>query len=455
MSRTLASWRSAEQAAVNCPRCALENRAAASYCGRCGESLGDQHDSWDLLYSGQVDSTPIGQRLYLAVYVGFALLIAVATYARLDGLDRVPKDAHSGETSTFREADKLADGDLIATWSPEAANQPTGFVYWLAPWILLSADSVENVRVSAAIAGFATVGLFFFASRSALGPGPAVLGTGLLGVNQWHLLYSSLTLPVVLVPLFAIGASHYLLRALEGGYPERRRLNHFALAGLLTGLGLYTANSFWILVVAFAFVWFREYLAGRADPSVLGRRLTVFLLPLLVASLPYLVFFFGHGEMMLGAARDASVFESPTYLRASGVADQSRTVLGNIGDTIGTVFWGRETGAAQPVPGRTLGPLTAALAGIGLAVTIWRVRDRRFAFITTMLVVSFVGIGLTSKDGQVERLAVAIPALFMAAAIGFDWLASWLRGRLSPGGIFSVVAAVLAIAAWYNVSSHL
>ncbi len=87
-----------------------------------------------------------------------------------------------------------------------------------------------------------------------------------------------------------------------------------------------------------------------------------------------------------------------------------------------------DTAQFYNLPGRAVfDALTAALAVLGLAVLLWRVRDAAPLFLLTwiavMLVPSFLA---TDRFPTLPRVLGVIPAIYFLPAVGLGMAAAWL-----------------------------
>ncbi|PKB84340.1 MAG: hypothetical protein BZY88_00235, partial [SAR202 cluster bacterium Io17-Chloro-G9] len=150
-------------------------------------------------------------------------------------------------------------------------------------------------------------------------------------------------------------------------------------------------------------------------------------------------------------ARDTVVSSILEYQDRHGVTEQSRYVFANIAKTTRATFWRR---SAEAGVGHLLDPVTAILAGVGLAVGLRHWRERSHVFALTMVASTLVAVGLTQEAGMYGRLVVALPALFAYAGFACYWLLGWMRGRVPQAGVYAFVAVVFAFVGVYNLTTY-
>ena len=381
------------------------------------------------------------------VTLGFA----VAVFARFYRLGDIPPRLHHAEDAFRRATLQVLDHGWIGLWSAATEGQPAALAYWNAAWMRLLGESATALRLPAAALGLATVAMFYVLSRLLFGKRAAVLGSLLLALSAWHLGYSRLALPINALLLLELLALYLLFRAFGpvGDPVSRRRL--LVLAGLSFGAGIYTHNTFFVLLLVVLAFWVRELLAGETPLGELKRKAIAFFVPALAVALPYLGYVALDAGDFSAQVRATAVSATPAYKEVHGVTEQSRYVLGNVGRTAKALVW--RSGAGDQMR-RLLDPATALLAVLGLVGALWRWRDRRHLFVLIMIAVAVVGVGLTADHGMYGRLVVALPAVYMSAGLALEWLLVLLKGRAPIAARYAVVAAVVAFAAAYNISAY-
>jgi len=231
--------------------------------------------------------------------VTLLLILLVAAGLRLYRLPELPLGLHYDEAANGILASEIARGANIPVFIPSYTGKEVLFFYWAGLWIKLLGATVLALRLSAALAGLATVAATVWAVRELLhgqrdADWIALLTGAFLATSFWHLLLSRYGFRAVTQPLLQaltvaalwrglrLRKAHRPERAGAGLPPEpappvlRRRWAEngrlwLFLAGLFCGLTAYT------------------YLAARAFP-----------IPLAVALLTLLFADRGHRRARLG-----------------------------------------------------------------------------------------------------------------------------------------------------------
>ena len=122
-----------------------------------------------------------------------------------------------------------------------------------------------------------------------------------------------------------------------------------------------------------------------------------------------------------------------------------------VGSGAAALLWGRTANGGGY---RLLDPATALLAAVGLAVALSGIWRRERFLLWAMLVSALVLFGLTAESGGSARLLAALPAMFVAAGFGLDWLLGWANGRLSVRAQTVAVVLLVAGVAWWNLAEY-
>ena len=390
----------------------------------------------------------------LALYAGVAVALAVAVFARINLLATVPADYLDADLAFAQAAGRVTAQGWIGLRSEITMGQPTGLAYVLALWTGMFGNTVVVVRLFATVLGLASLGLFYLFCRQMLGQRAAVIGSLLLAFSVWHLFYSRLAVPVILLLLLELLALYLVLRAFAERTDTEKRRWLLVLAGLSFGAAVYAHNAFFIFAVAMLLFWVREYMASEQRATAVLRSAASFFVPALVVALPYLAALGADADRAGDHLRQVALTSTQGYTEREGVSDQASYVLANIGGTAGAVLLRREVESFHP--GRTirlLDPVTALLALVGFVVGLWRLNRRGHAYLWLLFVAGVVAVGVTSDAGMFGRLIVVLPAVFGAAGFGLHWLLTWLRGRVREAVSYGMVALLLAFVAFYNLSS--
>ncbi|MDX2168740.1 MAG: glycosyltransferase family 39 protein [Deltaproteobacteria bacterium] len=393
-----------------------------------------------------------GRRLRWAAGTALLLLVVAAGWLRFHRLHELPPGLWVDEALNGVQAVQIAaSGRPLAALPPEdlRTGLGAGFVdlAGLAFALFDFDDGPWGVRAVAAVIGIAAV-----AAASALawvwfGPLAALAAGGWLTISQWHLNYSrwgEMPLMSSLVEtLIALGVT-VALRA-----RGRRAWAAWLFAGVMTGLGVYTYQTFRLFIV----------LAGGAAGLCAWRRRAV-LVP--------------HRRPLLAALLLAAVVTLPMLRYALSAPEQ-------FGErAMGTLILGREDWRAQladSLPRSLLAfqlvgddnprhnlpfaplltPIPAVLAGLGLALCLARARHPPCGATALWFAIALVPAVITLEAPHASRLLDAIVPLALMIGVAVQALIAALQvllpARLAAPAAFAaagLAAALTARAEWHQ-----
>ena len=389
---------------------------------------------------GATAVTPAG-RTTVPVYVALrravlGIVLLVAILMRFPALDRVPNGFFLDEASRGYDAYSLATtgADQYGVRRPLFAEglddyTPALFTYLAVPFVAVLGPAEWAVRLPAALAGTATVGLTYLLAARMLGPWVGIGAAALLAISPWHVLPSRTGAEWILLPLFTVLGIWLLDRGRQDG---RLLLG----AGAILGIGLYSyafARLLIPLLLAGYLLLFWRELRSRWRWALAG------LAALVVLALPILQF----GATPAGQARLRTVVP----LDRLGPPELLRYFGRNFASYFSPEFliWGAEPTNHHRLAGfGPLLPLMVPLALIGLAVLLLR-PSRAGRFWLWWLVAAPLSSALHRESPSSALLLGAIPAWHVVSAVGGAWLvrrvAAWrpVAGR---------VAIAILVACW-------
>lgn len=218
-------------------------------------------DSGTDIHSRPVRPSAGGQRASLAAVVVVLAVGAVMRFVRLG--DTWP-GFYRDEAIEACQALALLKGEILPS---DPYIMFARFPLWnLAeiPFMALDGHSVLAARLPAALTGLLTAALAYPVLASLFGPWSGVLGTGMIAFSLWHLVYSRLAVPVVLVPLQGLILAWLVMRPTGSGTVTRRAGAWGLAAGLVAGSGIFSYYAGFSLVPALvAAVMARLYADGE------------------------------------------------------------------------------------------------------------------------------------------------------------------------------------------------
>lgn len=407
---------------------------------------------WPAQLKARLRSVPRRAWLEAATVAGLTLL---ALLLRATALDHVPYTLGGDEAWFGLPARQVLRGEIRNPFHMGYIPMPT-FFYWLLSWSLwLAGNNMFGLRLVAAIAGTATIPIFYLFVRGRWGRRTALLATLFLAGYDYHIHYSRLGANNVWDPLFVLLTLWIVDRGLSAqteAEADDGGSRWFLLAGLVMGMSFYFYTSARLLpplvAVYVAFVAIQR----RGRLPRLGLHLVLLALAFLVAAGPMLDYALSHPDEWNARINQVGIIQSGWLAREPGLTGKSTSRI------LAEQFL-RAAGAFHVFPDRTvwygadrplLGflPGIFALLGMGWAVAHWR--DRRyFVLLLWFWSVIITGGMLTESPPSSQRLVIAIPAVALLVVIGLERVVGLARrivvlDRAWEGGLVGVMALILA-----------
>ena len=451
-------------AVAGCPSCGAENDRGQRFCNMCGAGLIESSGAPQPALAGAVGyaAPPLSREwlpaptpkaalfpesVPLQLVAAVSLVFAVAVFVRFYGLGDIPAELLPVEEAVRAAVTGIRLEGWTGMWVAGADAQPAGFAYLLAAWGSITGEGVSALRGLSAALGISTVGVFYLFCRYSFGARVALMATVLLAFSGWHLVYARITAPGALTALLVLVAAYTMLLALDEAPEGRLQRGLLAVSGGCFAATLFVSSAFLVFVPVVLFWWGREVLAGEYPIGEVLRRSRAFFVPAGIVALTFVVVAGGPGRVVreLGSV---TVFTTDVYHEQNDVTEQTRHILANTGRTVQALLWKPGDGG-----GRLLDPLTALLAAIGFIAGGWRLRERKHYIVWAMLAGTVLAAGFTTDSGLYGRLTVALPAVFVLAAVTLDWLIVRLEGRATTIGAYAVVAALVGLSSMYSLVS--
>ncbi len=313
--------------------------------------------------------------------------------------------------------------DLIRKWDWRffyTTGQHPPLLIWMLTFFFRAFQSpFFNLWFLPAAFSAAFVFAAYAAARKVFSESFSILFVCLLGFSFWPLYFGRNCVQGMLVPFFeAVG--FYLLACLWKSKAGPRKNLWAAVLGAWTGLGSLTYTSWFIVLVVFAFLLWREGIRGRRANLkpffIFGAFLPLGLSPWAWAAVRE-----QFGGYVFGASFLSGFFNWK---------DQLGTSL----SYITSLFWGPLKGPAGygPVWGGMLNPVLASCFALGLLemVRYWKkpaIQATAFVFLL------FLAPGMLSADHvEMFRIIQDLPLLLLITALGLSRLLGNLRFSRRP-----------------------
>lgn len=387
----------------------------------------------------------ISLRRWLAPWGGLILVVLVAALLRYPALDSVPPGLAFDEAGNGVAGLDVARGQYRLWWLIGGGAEPL-MAYLLQPLFWLFGPTSMALRLYSATMGIVTVAGTYWLARELFVASPAsrpdrsvsawlplfaALG---LATAFWHTAFSRVAFRALAMPAVESLALAWLWRALRSSEALERWRGawfHYAGAGALIGLGMYTYLPG--RLVPLMLILFFAVEAGLArlrnmQPLIIrhAKGLAVSALVAVLLVSPLLVFFVQYPEAFVERASAVSIFNSTWHQ-----GDLGGTLLRVTLTTLGT--FAALTGDPNPIanlPGRPmLGPLLALFFWTGLIVSLWRIV--RYATGNEARASSAANRPdkSVSSPAGTDRLRIAAYVLLLSW-----WLVMLLPGILAPEG---------------------
>jgi 4-amino-4-deoxy-L-arabinose transferase-like glycosyltransferase len=381
-------------------------------------------------------------------------IVCLAAFLRFFRLHEIPPGLYPDEAMNGLNALRAIARADFRVFYPENNGREGLFINLQALAIAIFGASTWTLRAVSAFAGTITVVLLFFFSRTigvSLFGGEsaaqrsflsrndqlAMVSAFLLAVSSWHLTFSRIGFRAILLPLFSIAMFAALFRAIR-----TRKPSHYAIAGILSALPLYTYLAARILpLLVLPFLLF-EMLRQPRDGSLLLKKMGAFALAFLITILPLAGYFVTHPEDLFGRTYGVSLFAAANPIAA---------FLTSLGKTLLMFHFRGDENWRHNVSGAPmLDWISGAFFLVGLAVLALRVLRATKGLAVSLFLLSWFGALLLPEILTVEGIPHALraigvlPPTMIIAAVGALTLWEKSRGRI-PEPLKAAIASVVMV----------
>lgn len=242
------------------------------------------------------------------------ILVILGTLLRVYALDKYPPGLHGDEGWSGIEARRILTEGSIGVWSPAAFGQTAFPFYWVAFWFKLLGESVFSLRLAFALFSVLTIPFYYLFTREVFNKKVALAATFLFITGSIPLALARRA-DYVAASFGLFPALYFLVR----GYRTHKWL-HFLLAGLFTGIASHMYFTYWLtppLIFLLMGMYFVIYFKKPPLPTRTQELLAnsgIFLVGLLLVSLPLLNFFLHHPDKVTSRIQQVSAAETKTTL---------------------------------------------------------------------------------------------------------------------------------------------
>ncbi len=408
------------------------------------------------------------RRHRVEVVLAFVVL-ACGVFMRCYGLDYFYGAVEQDEGQYGSEALRILQGERPNLFgSVWLFNLTAVFTYLMAGSMRLFGEDVVGLRLVPALMGSLSLVFVYLLVRRGWGAPAALAATSLVAVAPHHLFSSRIAIrDMVVLLLFIPAVLYFLYRALLW-----RRPFEYALAGVSLGVGLWLDYNnkamILVLIIGAVFVywfltqkgWHREYL-----------KIGLFCLGVVVVLLPVWVTLARMDGIRPegGFLRGRLVLQAPNLAVAQqryGVSDPFHVFLHQVERNVFGVNYYRDESFLTCYAGwlsrrPMVNSVVAVLFLVGLAYSVWRWRQPRYAFLLIAWAVGMQGGIWGDRPPKIHYLiAPALVPVCAMAALGLVKMAGVIvrplrLNTISKGILLGVIiAAVLGYIAYVDLSIY-
>lgn len=372
-------------------------------------------ESWVLLSYKKAWNWIISHRIELVI---ITIVVLVAFFVRFLNLELHPYSFINDEGEMGRHGVCLLQGYCLGLmdidWSQQAmlAFLPTGLS------VSLLGNTALAVRLVSVIIGTLAVLAVYLFTRDVFDSQTALVAAALLATLPLHVHFSRLGVDNIVDSL----STTLILWMLFRGFKTSSTV-YFLLAGTVAGLCFYTYPGSRLSPALGLLAIVAIGLNTKGFVRAYGRKITIFLLAIFIVSAPMVGYFITHPRNFFGRMDVVGLFGTGTLeseMQSKGY-DLPKVILMQFmkSTLVYTVTGAPGNFFNSPIPYLT--PLTAIFFIMGMAYTIWRLKDPRYILIFVWFwIVVILGSTLTGGPPTSERLLMSTPALVIITAIGIS-----------------------------------
>jgi hypothetical protein len=399
----------------------------------------------------------LGRRFYrrrLEV-AGLVALLLVALLVRVVDLEHIPANLGGDEGTQGLAALELVKAPLGNPFSTGWYSVPTLSVFAYGVTMQVFGTTATGLRMLSVLVGAATVLTTFLLGRELWGWKIAWSAAAVLACSHYHLHFSRLGSNQIGDGLFVTLALWLFVRGMRS-----RRAIHFALSGVVVGLGWYAYFGARLvgIILAVYLAWL-FLIKHRAQSLVVfgtryGRLALILLLAALVTAAPLLLYYAAHPDRLAARAGQVSILSAGWWGREEEYTGKSaasiflRQVWRSVSGfhyTLDPTFWYRSS-----IP--LLDSLSGVLFLFGLVWTVAHWREPGSGLLSIWFWLALIlGWILTENPPSSQRLVIAAPALALFVGVGLSWLVELGQRVLGKGRLFGWDEVTLVILALISI----
>lgn len=385
------------------------------------------------------------QEIVLVLVIGVAALLV-----RTIDLTNYPYAFINDEGEIGMEAIHILNGEKDSFFATGWSGQPLLSFLPGAVSVALLGRTVLAIRIFSALQGALAVVFVYLLAREAFDRPTGILAACLLAALPWHVHFSRLGVMNIADSFFSAGALWLTYRALRRGH-----FVDYLLAGLMTGLALYTylgsrlVVAMVIGVIGYAALRQRDFLKTHL------RHIGVLVLAFFVVASPMIVSFAHHYDEFMGRLNTEGIF-SNNQLAALAQAEnmQPIDVVRNQLQASAAVFIGRP-GPLQffDTPRPYLLWWAAVFLGVGMAYALWHLKEVRYIMLLGWFWSPIIiGSAFTMYPPSNQRMLGAAPAAALLIGLGLWKFAQAIRSvsGVQTRWVLAACIVIMGFTAWQD-----
>lgn len=355
----------------------------------------------------------------------FFLVMGLAAFFRLYQLESIPPGLWIDSGSDGLGGLRI----LYEHWRPflegPFSTHPAYLYYLAAFWFKWMDPTVFSLRSFYVLLALAAFPFIYWTFRQLAGPRTALMALFILAVMRCDASYSHLGYPVNHVAFFIFGTLAFWLYAFR-----THKVWAFGLSAAFFAVGFYTYHGYKIFALLVLAVFLYEFIKDRRFGRDNAKGLGMGALVLLALMGPLLAHWFS--EKSLGS------YEMGLFIGPKLWAEKSLwPFLQNIGD-FAMLFnrHGDRTSYDNFQGHRMLDDITGIFLVLGLALSVWRFKERPYFYaLMGFVIISLNGL-LTLDATLIRRLLSETPFIALLAALALQvWLAR-VKSHPRSSGLF-------------------
>jgi len=415
-----------------CARCGAARHTPAGACPSCGydgiaaaegiESVASPkavllkaREELDVF--GGEPWLPSSRKARLAVEIALiAILTLAGLLVRVWDIGTLPPAPAGDESAVALETIRILNGEWIGIWSGAALGNPTGHMYWIAPFFWLGGPTLTALRLASALPGVMLIPICYLMVRMLFPFKVALVAVGLLTFFSWFVIIYRIGIPVTLSVFVAALSLCLVIYAARSSRPWVA-----IVAGLVLGAGLYVFKGY---VIYFCTIWAATLFVALVHLR-LRRQWTAYLF--LGASLIAGAVMF---EFYLTTDYLANNLQSQYQVSGTDLLSLSRH-LGRMFDVLMYVHTPPEAGGFGfdgIIPEPLLHPVVAIFFWIGALITLLFINRASFQLLLLGWLIGMAPAILV-PGGEMRRYLFGVFFVLVITAIGYTGILSLVINR--------------------------